>query len=578
MTCIRRAHHGLPAQSSGRTRGTSRGTRNGTYIPIHSLHSPATPRPRLRIKNGHHEPLGRCAIGRSITTLLALLLTAGTALGQQSPSLNKRPAPPPPADVPNAINPASLPLTEDLTLEQAKEKARRGKRLLVIFWCGDTPRDPGWTFCRSSNSLSLRAYIKWHCVAMQTNILPGVLADQVCGILKAQSQETPAVIVMRDGKIEHVAGSDKAMMDLGADPFKGLCPRYQCSQVSRDVGCNCKQFTPGPIRVLFQTDFALDRIRARDPIWGETHDHANPPPQPPAEPEPICNTQDELGPLVRDPSPEETIGALDRLAQARAAMKSGDLYLATGLYSWLWERGSVFDPSFRGARLSAVAQDIAALITLRPGARERFDKIRNIRTERAPWADHGQMHEWFVLNAATGHASDTVEYLDYFVNDADEGTLAPPADTMAYGMLARRENYAAAWQLPPAQVSPAARVAAIAQRLNPKLTSAVPEAARQEYREFARQYLLDEGSRLYVACLVKGDEQGAQEIARTILAARNDAPARLALITTALAADPPQARPAMIAWLDEAQTDAGIKPRPDLRTRLMLGTTPAPKP
>lgn len=505
-----------------------------------------------------------------------MLMMAGTAMGQHMPSLNKRPATPAPTDVPNAINPASLPLTEDLGLEAAKLKATRAKRLLVVFWCGDKPSDPGWTFCRSSNSLSLRAYIKWHCIAIQTSVLPVQLADQVCGILKAQSQETPAVLVMRDGAIEHVAGTDIPMTQLGfgdaVDPFKGLCPRYRCSPVSYDVGCNCKQFTPGPIRVLFQTDFALERIRARDPIWGETHDHANPPPREPAEPEPLSNTQDELGPAVRDPRPQESIGALDRLAEARAAVKAGDLYRATGLYTWLWERGSEFDPAFRGARLSAVAQDIASLIALRPGARERFDKIRNIRTERMPWADHGRMHEWFVLNAATGHASDSVEYLDYFVNDLDEGTLAPPADTMAYGMLARRENYAAAWQLPPAGVSPVARVSAVAQRLKPKLTGAVPEEARREYQEFARQYLLDEGSRLYVSCLVKGDESGAQEIARTVLAARNDAAARLALITTALAAEPAQVRPAMIAWLDEAEAGGTIKPRPDLRTRLVLGT------
>lgn len=519
---------------------------------------------------------------RSITTLLAMLMMAGTAMGQHMPSLNKRPATTASRDIPSAINPASLPLTEDLGLEAAKAKATRAKRLLVVFWCGDKPSDPGWTFCRSSNSLSLRAYVKWHCIAIQTSVLPVQLADQVCGILKAQSQEMPAVIVMRDGAIEHVAGTDIPMTPLGYgdafDPFNKLCPRYRCSPVSYDIGCNCKQFTPGPIRVLFQTDFALERIRARDPIWAELHDRANPPPQAPPEPEPLSGTQDEFGPMVRDPRPDESIGVLDRLAEARAAMKSGDLYRATGLYTWLWERGSEFDPAFRGARLSAVAQDIAALIALRPGARERFEKIRNIRTERMPWADHGRMHEWFVLNAATGHASDSVEYLDYFVNDLDEGTLAPPADTMAYGMLARRDNYAAAWQLPPAGVSPVSRVSAIAQRLKPKLTSAVPEEARREYEEFARQYLLDEGSRLYVACLVKGDETGAQEIARTMLGARNDAATRLTLITTALSAEPAQVRPAMTVWLNEAEASGVGKARPDLRTRLTLGTNAAPTP
>jgi len=82
---------------------------------------------------------------------------------------------------------------------------------------------------------------------------------------------------------------------------------------------------------------------------------------------------------------------------------------------------------------------------------------------------------------------------------------------------------------------------------------------------------------LYVALLVKGDDANALEIARQVLAARNDSVARLSLITTALAADPPQARPIHLTWLDEAEA-AGAPARPDIRTRLILGTNPAPKP
>jgi hypothetical protein len=512
--------------------------------------------------------------------LLALSLAAFAAMAfpafaQHNPSLNNRPALPPPTDHPDAINPTSLPLIEDLGIEAAKEKARQAKRLLLIFWCGDKP-NPNWTFCRSSNSLSLRAYIKWHCIAIQTTILPHPLADQVCATLKAQRQESPAVIILRDGAIEQVVGTDVPMIDYKNDPFD-FCPHYPCTDISRNVGCNCKQFTPGPLRVLYQTDFALDRIKARDPVWGELHDIANPPPKPPPEPEPASNTKDDLAPIVWDPRPEEKIGALDRLAQARALVKSGDLYQATGIYSWLWERAADFDPTFRPARMSAVAQDIAALIARHRAARERFEKIRAVRTERMPWADHGQMHDWFVLNAATGNPHESVEFLDYFISDLDEGSIIPPSDKVAFNLLSRREDFASAWQLPPASASPQARVASIIQRLNPRFPSTVTPEAAEEYRAFARQFLLDEGGRLYVALLVKGDDVAAQEIAKSILAARNDSTARLSLISIALSADPAQPRAIHLIWLDDAEA-AGSPKRPDLRTKLVLGLNPAPKP
>jgi hypothetical protein len=77
--------------------------------------------------------------------------------------------------------------------------------------------------------------------------------------------------------------------------------------------------------------------------------------------------------------------------------------------------------------------------------------------------------------------------------------------------------------------------------------------------------------------LVKGDDVTAAEIARIVLTARNDAIARLSLITTALAADPPQARPAQLGWLDEAEA-ADTPKHPELRTRLVLTLNPAPKP
>ena len=78
------------------------------------------------------------------------------------------------------------------------------------------------------------------------------------------------------------------------------------------------------------------------------------------------------------------------------------------MYTWLWERAAAMDPAFRPARLSALAQDLDALVAQRPGAKERFTKIRDGRTDRLPWAEYGQMHDWFVENESN------IAYAAYF--------------------------------------------------------------------------------------------------------------------------------------------------------------------
>lgn len=495
-----------------------------------------------------------------LAAAVALALLAPSALAQK-PALNFSPAPLPDAGHPSATNPFLLPLTEDLGIQAAIEKARRQNRLLMVFWCCDHPDNPTWTFCRASRSLSLRAYIKWHCIAIQTQVLPPDIGDQVCKEIRERDLTFPVVILIRGRDVEQVIGAPR-------NPVMGYAPvvKRDCPYSIRFAGCE-RQFTPGPLKILHDTDFAMDRIRARDPVWLETHDLANPAPRPPPEPEPLCTVPDDIFSIVRDPRPEEHLTALDRLTMARTALKSGDLIKAASLYTWLWERSETFEPTFRSARLSAVAQDIAAVVAQLPAARERFQRIRAAQTNRTPWAAFGQMHEWFVLSAATGDQSEVLDYLDYAINDLDEGAILPRPDLSALNTLAHRENFADAWQLPPASTSPVARVRAIAGKLNPKFSSIVSITERAEYQAFARQFLIDEGARLYTATLIKGDDAAAQDIATTILQAVNTPDARSALLTTALAADPPQARPIHLEWLAAAEGAGGAK-RDDLRARL----------
>ncbi len=491
--------------------------------------------------------------------VLSVVLACG-AMG--APCAAQKMKDPDPYLIPKVLDFKSLPLLEDTAYAAAKDKARRGTRLMLIFWSLDDPgRGERWSLVRCQNSISLRAYIKWHAVAIWMRTLPDEIAGEACRLLKQQGQTTPAVLIMRDGGIERVVGTEE-QKPMGLEVKR--CPK--CSATATDCEPD-HRLVPHPVRVLYQSDFAMERIAARDPIWVERHKQANPPPQPPPEPEPANMIRDELSPVVYDPRPEEHIGALDRLDEARRLLKSGDVYQATGVYTWLWERAAAMDPAFRPAKLSALAQDLDGLMAKRGGAAEKFQKIRETRNERLPWMEYGQMHEWFVLSGVVRKSADTIEYLDYFTNDEDESGMIPPADAMAYKLLSRREDFVKAWERPK---DPVGRVRAIADRLNPRFPAHVKDAERAEYSEFARQFLLDEGCRVYTACLVKGDEVVAQQVAEIVLKARNDAAARLSLITTALSADPQQARLIHTTWLDEAEAIGGVK-RPDLRNRLTLG-------
>jgi hypothetical protein len=468
---------------------------------------------------------------------------------------------PNPSQIPKVLDLKSLPLLEDLQYDTAKHKARESTRFMLVFWTYDHPGTNNWSLVRCQSNISLRAWIKWHAVAIWMPTLPPEISHEACSLLLQQKQTTPAVLIMRNGAIERIVGTER-QEPMGLEVKH--CP--PCSATAIDCEPD-HRLVPHPVAVMYHSDFAMDRVAARDPVWVDRHNLANPPPQPPPEPEPANMMRDELAPVIYDPRPEEHIGALDRLDEARRLMKSGDLYQATGVYTWLWERAAAMDPAFRPAKLSALAQDMSTLVGKRAGAGERFQKIREDRNERLPWADYGQMHEWFVLSGVTRNSADSLEYLDYYINDTDEGTMLPPTDSMAFKLLSRREDFVRAWERPKDVV---ARVKAIADRLDPRFPAHVQEKERNEYKEFAKQYLLDEGCRLYVACLMKGDDVTAQQVAEIILKARNDAAARLSLITTALSADPQQSRLIHTTWLDEAESASGVR-RPDLRNRLTFG-------
>jgi hypothetical protein len=450
---------------------------------------------------------------------------------------------------------------EGKSYEEATREAKAKHRLLMVYTEGTDPVDQAEFERRTLKNPTLWAFVHWYCIGIK---LPNHQGPAKITYYRRGSR--PTVTMYIDGElVPNTIHDEIDTLNLpdtlqlpGGPPANNFIAPHRL---------------PTPLKLLFQADFGIRFKSARDPVWGMLHQRDCPEPLAPAEPEPLSNTNDGLAPKVFDPRPDETAGPLDRLDEARRLVKSGDLYQATGVYTWLWERAAALDPAFRPARMSILAQEMASLGAKRDGARERFAKLRNVRTERMLWADYSQMHEWFVLNAINKDPAPTIEFLDYFTS-GDEGAMLPPADNAAYNLLTRRTDYGAAWERPK---EPLARAVSLTARLSPHFPSQVTPKERDEYGAFARQYLLDEGCRLYAASLVKGDDVTAQQIALAILKARDDAVTRLSLITTALSADPPQPRPIQVRWLDEAEAASGAK-RPDLRNRLTLGIHDPPPP
>jgi hypothetical protein len=345
---------------------------------------------------------------------------------------------------------------------------------------------------------------------------------------------------------------------------------------------------PGTLKVLQDTDTALEALKARDPIWGVEHDRLNPEPTPPPDPDPLAQVGDADAPAVADPVPlagaPDVAGQVDvyaRLDDARAAVADGDLYLATGLYTWLWEKGDKADPAFRAVRRSVVADEMRRLAVKRPSARDRFLRLKGFYDERLLWTTYEGLGDWFLLNGVVGDELETVGYLDLFINDLDEGSMLPDCDRIAYRLLVGRGFWNDAWDLgerpapPPTQLAsdsrlkrqiiPATRRAALLVQENAGGRGLGMDARdRQKIDDFRAAFAVDECARLHAACLRAGREADAWSIANTLITAHREPGARLALVAAAVAAG--QVRPRHAELLEQAA--AAGAPHPVLRARV----------
>jgi hypothetical protein len=296
-------------------------------------------------------------------------------------------------------------------------------------------------------------------------------------------------------------------------------------------------------------------------------------------PEPLSGTPDIAG----------WIDVYARLDEARASAAAGDTYLATGLYTWLWEKGEASDPAFRSVKRSVVADEMRQLALKSKSAAARFRRLKAHYDERLLWTTYERLGDWFLLNAVVRDEAETVAYFDLFVNDLDEGSMLPPCDLIAYRLMVGRGYWNDAWDLGERPALPPAQLASET-RFKPVVTHAAQRAAqlvrkdaggrgldmnaaeRAKIDAFRDVFAVDECARLHAACLRAGREEDAWRIAAILLHAHPEPRARLALVAAAVAAD--QARPRHAELLEQATADGS--PHPVLKLRLAKLVAPTP--
>lgn len=408
-----------------------------------------------------------------------------------------------------------------LTFEEAYEQAKERDRFLVIA-IGMAPEST-W------GNHTLAAWILWHAVAIHvpdTSSLPSWVRRDVA--------TQHAVVILSRGKVWRTL---PRRMDAKRGPFAaGMSSSY-----------------PGAVQVLFECDFALERAAALEPIFAMRHEKKNPPPPAP-EREFFAGVWDGLGEVIEAQEGEDVALVLERWSEAQAAVLGGERRLATGLYTWLWERMDVIDPAFRAARTTLLAEAMRDLGKGPP--RDRFRRMRDEGTSRLLWLDFVDLVDWFCLNEVVNEERETIDYFITFALDPAEEAMMPVSYRMGYEILLHRERYTEALRVTPEDLPWLRKQSRLLGAKRPTGDITAGEwASVQAVRE---RLFADECCRMHVALLAKGRDEEAWEAAELLVRARDTAASRAAIAATALLAG--QVREPHLSLLDQAAERGRTEP------------------
>lgn len=464
---------------------------------------------------------------------------------------------------------------------EAVAYAKKERRLLIVYMRGPDRRGED-AFDKVANhtlmNRSLQQWIQWHGVLTELRYeedpdtflrlesrigTPSGPGQNVGG--QFNMRRDPYFAIFRNGEFEEVVPRpyliENLLFDSGVgaqfiddigpeqdprDPLKG---RYHWMKGLQGLTPPAEPLSDTayvkPLELLLQLDIYLDRLRAKEPVWVGQHDLKNPPPRAP----------DRLffaSAADPDASPWPDNGQIptlwSSLALAREHAKDGDQHIATGIYTWIWERGTDA-PWLAPLRRTLIASEMTALAAARPGAKSRFTRMRDNGSDRYAWADFIERWEWLILCEIIGDPFETLLELDYSLNDPDEGSLATTTEQSGLRLLSQRSPWSDVWKVSSDDIK---RLDAIR---NLERQKPAPRATKEEWAElvaFRRAVLLSEACRIHIASLRNRSDTQAMRIATDLIKHDIDGSARLALASMAWAAGLADER--HIAWVKEAIT------------------------
>lgn len=437
---------------------------------------------------------------------------------------------PPERKIPTApfLDHYTLPVPQDIlhpgTLREALEESIRRHRVLIVV-LEDMPNIPGrrhfW-----ENEL-VRAWVKWHAIVVYDDEQARVLQL----VRRTRQENHYGVALFYRGKFVRMASPRRRDEDFAL--FK---PRPTASAIG----------------LLFGLDLTTEMYCLRDLVWSMMHDKLNPMPQPPEPEPPLWLTGDENADGVADlEAPPGTVpDVLARLAEARRLAADGALADATGLYTWLWERGAEVDPAFGPVRVAMLPQEVRPIVAARPGTKARVAMLGERLAARNLWATHSEQYEALSLTLMADDHAAAVRWLSTELLDLDMASLHSREELRVYSLMAERLGN------PGTPESTLAWARAQHKELQRPRPSTRTLEKHKMLQDFRRWLLVQEACAAYAAALQSGSAAAAPlaQLAQDV-----GGPEVLrALVMSALAQG--QAREEHLRWLADA---AGAAPLQD---------------
>lgn len=341
------------------------------------------------------------------------------------------------------------------SLADASREADAKNRLLLVFVYND--REPD-VVDRMWRSPTVAAWVLWHAVLWVTPVsrAPAEFRTEISGV------DRHATTLIFCGRTHEGTWIHEDVNQLAESVRRVTNPADVVKKI-RIVAVN-------PMAVLFTAQLTLETISLRNAAWGMRHERVNSAPDPPPRGDDFATRSDGLAAPYAGPPLElrppgaaaaEAVpgavapgapppakpgsgvrAALAALDEARELVAKGDLWGATGRYTWLWERGLRNDPALAPLQLTVLAQEIQQVCRQRGESRERFQAIRDAMTPRLLWFDPPELDEWLTLNAVTDDDDLTGEHYARFLLDEHEASLMPVAERAGLASMAARADFA----------------------------------------------------------------------------------------------------------------------------------------